>query len=87
MSYCDQCAKLQYECDSRRKLCDELSSENFQLRSRVTELERSSVKLNEDKMAFMREFVLKSCSGLGVERAREADAAWNAIVAACEVKP
>lgn len=72
--------------DFRRQF-EEVSSDNVTLRRRVAELERAAVALNADKMAFMREYVLKSCSGSGVERACEANAAWNAMVAACEVKP
>lgn len=52
-----------------------------------------AVKLNADKMAFMREFVLlraakvESTHEMFSKTVHNAELTWNAMVAACEVKP
>ena len=67
-------------------------ADNAALRQRVAELERAAVALNADKMAFMREFVLLRVPTLDhianiMPAVARAEDAWNAMVAACEVKP
>ena len=70
---------------------DELNmafADNSALRQRVAELERAAVALNVDKMAFMREWVLGQIGACSpTDSVQHANTAWNAMVAACDVKP